>query len=366
MLESYTLKVKNMEATTDSQPVEQVESVTTTPNLLELQTKVEVLEADHFDNPLWKKAKDILTEYNRRRSIIAFDTDERRQEELQEKLDEEDYLSTVHEILAELESEVVAVSQNEEFSISRNQLGNESSTPEIITPEDKAETAVETKADRNEQLQQVLSDSLGERRTAVMEAASSDTRERAKRMGVVLASALFEPAASAQADQSPEGDTTLGEESVPAVEATLAQPSVFVTPVVVEAYKDNYKGGEAAWNRDFETYFRTYFPLQNDAGWMSSWFSTESEPTKDIQEYLVETQLTVGELNQYRSSDAKELQHYVKEQNISLADFRTLMELLKGVEASKLVQLTDTMPLFEVIKGAFVAEHSSRVINQAQ
>lgn len=147
---------------------------------------------------------------------------------------------------------------------------------------------------------------------------------------------------------------------------SLATSELLITPDAVQTYRASYKGGEDAWNRDFETFVRASIPQVRSDSWMSRWFSDGVESPGDIYQHFINSGLTVAEFNTLRDGDVKTLRHYLRSSNIPIHDFRALQDTLNSIGMSAKVQILDTMTLKDVFEGAFVVEHSNQTVNSIQ
>jgi hypothetical protein len=139
---------------------------------------------------------------------------------------------------------------------------------------------------------------------------------------------------------------------------------IFVTPQAVEKYKSEYQGGEDAWQRDFETYIRTYLPKAGSEGWLSNWFSVGAEEVGDIYEHIASSGMTISEFNEWRDGDARQLRENLRKLKIPIARFRELQTMLYEIGMAGNVQMSDNMTILSVLEAAFVVRHSSLVNNQ--
>lgn len=129
---------------------------------------------------------------------------------------------------------------------------------------------------------------------------------------------------------------------------------MLVTPEAVEVYKQTYKGGNDAWKRDYETYIQTYIPIKNDEGWMSKWFDARKEVKGGILDHLAENQMTIEELDNLSEGDIRELRNYLRQNSLSIVDFRALQELLNEIKQAGTVQISKEMTIQQVLEAGFV------------
>ncbi|MFN3187930.1 MAG: hypothetical protein ACK42D_00065 [Candidatus Paceibacteria bacterium] len=139
-----------------------------------------------------------------------------------------------------------------------------------------------------------------------------------------------------------------------------------VTPQAVEAYRNDYKGGEEAWERDFDTYIKTYLPTKTSEGWLNNWFNTDPESVGDIYEHISESNMTMGQFNKYRDGDARELREYLRPLKVPISDFRALQVMLEEIKQTGTVLMSDDMTVLEVLEAAFVDRHSRLIANKSQ
>jgi len=148
--------------------------------------------------------------------------------------------------------------------------------------------------------------------------------------------------------------TLVREKLLEQIDQLTKAPYTIITPDAVEAFKNNYEGGEIQWERDLDTFVRTILPKKGGEGWMSNWFSVGQEAPGDIYEHLKSSEMTIGYFNALRDGDARAVRSYLRPLDISIADFRDVQKLLYEIGMSKQVQISDSMKVADVIEAAFV------------